>query len=357
MLHRLRLRGLLRPLARSGATVAVAAAAVGALLAATAPPGPPPAATRPVVSTHIPVYREVASDGGIFTFGGSSYLGSMGGKPLNQPVVGMAATPDGGGYWEVASDGGIFTFGDARFYGSAASQNLGTWVTGMAVAPHDAGYWLVAATAAVLPFGDAVSYGPLPNDPPFSPTTAIAATPDGQGYWLLQPDDGPIDFRSPPGSTVTAQGAQIVSAAAARIGLDPADAQGQFCNPYGPCEPWCALFATWAWQQAGVPVPSDGFVGDVYGWAAANTQVLSPAAAVTPGDAIFYGTGTANVAEAPHMGIVAQRWPDGAITTVEGDAGPEPNGEYGVITNGPFFPLQSMDSAAVDLPTYGFAVP
>ena len=27
---------------------------------------------------------------------------------LNQPVVGMAATPDGKGYWLVASDGGVF---------------------------------------------------------------------------------------------------------------------------------------------------------------------------------------------------------------------------------------------------------
>ena len=33
---------------------------------------------------------------------------------LNQPIVGMAATPDGGGYWLVASDGGIFSFGNAQ---------------------------------------------------------------------------------------------------------------------------------------------------------------------------------------------------------------------------------------------------
>lgn len=32
---------------------------------------------------------------------------------LASPVVGMAATPDGLGYWVVASDGGIFTFGNA----------------------------------------------------------------------------------------------------------------------------------------------------------------------------------------------------------------------------------------------------
>jgi hypothetical protein len=44
----------------------------------------------------------------------------MGGKPLNAPIVGMAATPTGNGYWEVASDGGIFSFGNARFSGSMA---------------------------------------------------------------------------------------------------------------------------------------------------------------------------------------------------------------------------------------------
>jgi hypothetical protein len=36
------------------------------------------------------------------------------------PIVGMAATPDGKGYWPVANDGGIFTYGDATFYGCEA---------------------------------------------------------------------------------------------------------------------------------------------------------------------------------------------------------------------------------------------
>jgi hypothetical protein len=38
----------------------------------------------------------------------------MGGKHLDQPITGMAPTPDGKGYWLVATDGGIFTFGTAR---------------------------------------------------------------------------------------------------------------------------------------------------------------------------------------------------------------------------------------------------
>ncbi len=63
-------------------------------------------------------YWLVASDGGIFAFGTAGFHGSMGGKPLNTPIVGMAATPGGGGYWLVGGDGGIFTFGDAAFAGS-----------------------------------------------------------------------------------------------------------------------------------------------------------------------------------------------------------------------------------------------
>ena len=35
------------------------------------------------------------------------------GRAPHAPFVGMAATPDGGGYWLVASDGGVFAYGDA----------------------------------------------------------------------------------------------------------------------------------------------------------------------------------------------------------------------------------------------------
>ena len=55
---------------------------------------------------------------GSSAFGDAKFYGSMGGKPLNAPVVNLAPTPDGGGYWLVASDGGVFAFGDAKYYGS-----------------------------------------------------------------------------------------------------------------------------------------------------------------------------------------------------------------------------------------------
>jgi hypothetical protein len=74
-----------------------------------------------------------------------------------------------------------------------------------------------------------------------------------------------------------------------------------------------------------------------------------------PGDFVYYGTGPWSVATAVHMGIVAQVWPDGAITTVEGDAGPAPSGAYNVIMNGPFLPSHSTNYNGV--PIFGFGVP
>jgi hypothetical protein len=41
---------------------------------------------------------------------------------LARPIVGMASTPSGRGYWLVASDGGMFTFGDAPFVGSLGGR-------------------------------------------------------------------------------------------------------------------------------------------------------------------------------------------------------------------------------------------
>jgi hypothetical protein len=65
-----------------------------------------------------------ASDGGVFAFGDAAFFGSTGAIRLNKPVVAMAATPDGQGYWMAASDGGVFDFGDAGFFGSEGGAHL-----------------------------------------------------------------------------------------------------------------------------------------------------------------------------------------------------------------------------------------
>ena len=104
-------------------------------------------------------YWLVAADGGIFAFGDAPFLGSMGGQHLNQPVVGMAATPTGHGYWLVAADGGIFAYGDAVFDGSTGAMRLNQPVVGMAPFGDDAGYWLVAKDGGIFAFGGAPFLG------------------------------------------------------------------------------------------------------------------------------------------------------------------------------------------------------
>ena len=96
-------------------------------------------------------------------FGDAGYFGSMAGVQLNAPVVGMAPTPDGKGYWLVASDGGVFSFGDAGSYGSMGGQALHDPVVGMAPTPDGKGYWLVASDGGIFAFGDADFYGSTGN--------------------------------------------------------------------------------------------------------------------------------------------------------------------------------------------------
>jgi hypothetical protein len=127
----------------------------------------------------------VAADGGIFSFGDAVFYGSMGGSPLNQPVVGIASSNDGGGYWEVAADGGIFSFGDAPFEGSLGGVHLNQPIVGMAGSVGSPGYWLVAADGGVFGFGGAHFYGSLGGTALGYPVVALTPTPDGGGYWLL----------------------------------------------------------------------------------------------------------------------------------------------------------------------------
>ncbi len=130
-------------------------------------------------------YWLVASDGGIFTFGDATFYGSTGALTLNSPVVGMASTPDGMGYWLVASDGGIFTFGDAGFYGSEGGAAVTAPVVGMAATPDGEGYWLVASDGGIFTFGDAGFYGSEGGAAVTAPVVGMAATPTGKGYWLV----------------------------------------------------------------------------------------------------------------------------------------------------------------------------
>jgi hypothetical protein len=132
-----------------------------------------------------PGYWQVASDGGIFCFGSAQFYGSTGGLRLNQPVVGMAATPDRRGYWLVASDGGVFSFGDAQFYGSTGAIRLNKPIISLVPTFDGRGYWLVASDGGIFAFGDAKFYGSTGGEDLAYPMAAMAPSFLGGGYWMV----------------------------------------------------------------------------------------------------------------------------------------------------------------------------
>ena len=138
-------------------------------------------------------YWLLGEDGGVFSFDVPFY-GSMGGKPLNSPVVGMEATAAREGYWLVAGDGGIFTFGDAPFHGSTGNMRLNAPVVGMSPTPSGAGYWMVATDGGIFTFGDAAFRGSTGSMRLNQPVFAMASTPSGNGYWLVARDGGIFTF-------------------------------------------------------------------------------------------------------------------------------------------------------------------
>ena len=147
----------------------------------------------------------------------------------------------------------------------------------------------------MLGLGDAQVFGSLTLNPDATPVSAIIGNGSGTGYWLLDPDAWSYSF-----TTATPEGSfpgssAIVAAAASQVAPDPDT--GCLCNPYGPCEEWCALFATWVWRHAGIPIPSYAFTGDIYDWAAFHGALLPPTATPDPGDAVLYGTGPQTVVD------------------------------------------------------------
>jgi hypothetical protein len=135
-------------------------------------------------------YWLVGSDGGVFAFGDAGYYGSAGSLRLRAGIVGMAATPSGHGYWLAAADGGIFAFGDAGFHGSAGLQSvrhrlvgtrLAAPIVGIAATSDGQGYWLAGADGGVFAFGDASYRGRATA----SRIVGITGTADRGGYWLV----------------------------------------------------------------------------------------------------------------------------------------------------------------------------
>ncbi len=140
-------------------------------------------------------YWAVAADGGVFTFGDAPFEGSVAERPLAAPIVGLARTPSGHGYWLVGADGGVFSFGDAKFFGSIAvpAANISP-IVAIASTPSGNGYWLAGSDGAVFSFGDAAFEGAATSFQHSAPIVAMAPTSSGYGYYLLGADGGLFSF-------------------------------------------------------------------------------------------------------------------------------------------------------------------
>ena len=147
-----------RPATATGSSPPTAASSASATPTSTARPAPSTSTNPSSAWPPRPTgngYWLVASDGGIFSFGDARFYGSTGAIRLNQPVVGMAATPTATATGSSPPTAASSAFGDAHFYGSGRRSASAMPVTGIGRSPSGNGYRIVAADGGVLAFGDA----------------------------------------------------------------------------------------------------------------------------------------------------------------------------------------------------------
>jgi hypothetical protein len=246
-------------------------------------------------------YWQVASDGGIFTFGGAQFYGSTGSMRLNKPVVGMAATPDGRGYWLVASDGGIFAYGDAGFYGSTGSITLNRPIIGMLSTLDGRGYWLIASDGGVFAFGDAPFYGSAGGQNLASPVTGAAPSFLGGGYWLVDSNGQIYSFGNAryEGAPPYAPGGYRITGMAgthSSNGYWLASANGNVAT-YGDAAPYGSMIG----QPLNGPIVGITTSHDGAGYWLQG----SDGGIFSYGDAPFFGSMGGRVLNAPVVGIAA----------------------------------------------------
>ena len=156
---------------------------------------PPPTLAGPVVGmAALPNgqgYWVVNAAGQVDAHGAAVNYGQITG-PLNAPISHIVSTPDGLGYWLVAADGGVFAFGNAQFYGSMGGKPLNAPVMDIIPTSNGQGYWLVATDGGVFAFGNAQFYGSMGGHPLNAPVNGGSFAQGG--YRMVANDGGIFDF-------------------------------------------------------------------------------------------------------------------------------------------------------------------
>lgn len=158
------------------------------------------------------------------------FYGDVSRLKLAAPIVAMAATPDGKGYWLVGRDGGVFAFGDASYEGSVPGAELAATpspvgqalarvrdIVGITPTPDGKGYWLLGADGAVFAFGDAGELGGVLSRPKhlttpscsaracaYATVRAVAIGPSQGGYDIVWADGSNTPFGTAASAKVAA---------------------------------------------------------------------------------------------------------------------------------------------------------
>jgi hypothetical protein len=141
-------------------------------------------------------YRMSAADGAVFGAGNAVEYGSLETTASVDPVVGIASTPGGKGYWEVTRDGDVARFGDAGNYNDLPGLHVRVDdIVAIAPTSDGKGYWLIGADGGEFAFGDAGYHGSLPGlHIHVDDIVGMVATPNGHGYILVGKDGGVFVF-------------------------------------------------------------------------------------------------------------------------------------------------------------------
>ena len=163
---------------------------------AVTPPAPVGSPVIEIASTPSGAgYWVTTAAGHVLRAGDAMTFGDLGNVALNGPILAMAPTASGRGYYLVGSDGGVFAFGDAQFFGSTGAMKLPRPVMGIMATATGRGYWLYADDGAVYPFGDAVDHGDMRARGPLpKPVVDGVRTATGRGYWLVSSDGAIYSF-------------------------------------------------------------------------------------------------------------------------------------------------------------------
>jgi hypothetical protein len=134
------------------------------------------------------------SAGHVWHFGDARSLGDLSNRPPKTPVVAIVANPVAEGYWLVTAGGAVYGFGASKYHGSMGGAHLNKAIVGMAATRDGGGYWLVASDGGIFSYGTSRFRGSEGGKHLNKPIVGLAADPTTGGYWMVASDGGIFAF-------------------------------------------------------------------------------------------------------------------------------------------------------------------